>query len=306
MSSTVNFLRTRPTAWIRVTGEDSAQFLQSQFSNDLLVNPDVKACVYGLWLDRKGRIAADSFVFRIKPNEFILGSYDSPAAAIISKLEAFIIADDVELEDETDSMMLLSLWGDGSAQAMTNWGFRIPAAGAYVEQGGMFVTQGRRSDSGSLDIYFPEDGEDWILQRLSEKNSVKLVKADEADAELERIRCAIPSISKEAAGGVIPQELALEGTAVSFNKGCYLGQEVMARVRQTGRFTRQLHKLRLDSQPPATPATLTLDDAEVGQLTSAARDPDEGWIGLALLKKNRLEGVQGPFLLENNANATLE
>src|SRR5690606_14940964 len=133
---------------------------------------------------------------------------------------------DVELEDETDSMMLLSLWGDGSAQAMTNWGFRIPAAGAYVEQGGMFVTQGRRSDSGSLDIYFPEDGEDWILQRLSEKNSVKLVKADEADAELERIRCAIPSISKEAAGGVIPQELALEGTAVSFNKGCYLGQEI--------------------------------------------------------------------------------
>src|SRR5437016_12516025 len=85
----------RPAAWLRVSGADAASFLQGQFTNDLRSLGD-QPSVYGLWLNVKGKVVADSFTLRGgAAQEFWLGSYFSPAAIIRERLEGHIIADDV-------------------------------------------------------------------------------------------------------------------------------------------------------------------------------------------------------------------
>src|SRR5688572_1380953 len=94
----VSCFRWSPATVLRVSGEDAASFLQGQFSNDLR-DLDQKKAVYGLWLNHKGRVIADSFVHRLAEGDFLVFSYHCPVEVIRQRLEAFVIADDVVLED---------------------------------------------------------------------------------------------------------------------------------------------------------------------------------------------------------------
>src|SRR5690349_21801352 len=109
--------RWRPGAWLRLTGGDAENFLQGQFTNDLR-DPAAGAAVYGLWLNVKGKVVADSFVVRGAAGEFWVGSYFSSAAAIRERLESFIIADDVVVEDATAGWSGFALLGAGAAAAL--------------------------------------------------------------------------------------------------------------------------------------------------------------------------------------------
>src|SRR4051794_14169243 len=101
ISSLGGIYRWRPACWLRVAGEDAANFLQGQFTNDLRALSDTGA-IYGLWLTIKGKVLADSFVLRGSyPHEFWVGSYFSPATLIRERLESYVIADDVSVEDMT-------------------------------------------------------------------------------------------------------------------------------------------------------------------------------------------------------------
>lgn len=301
----VNYISRNPAACIVAEGEDAPRFLQSQFSNDL-EGPPERCCAYGLWLDRKGRIVADSHVLRIGPLRYLLFSYESPAAIIREKLEAFIIADDVTLTDRTAAMGCTSFWGEGTEALLRNWGFRIPARGEFVDQGGILLFQGRRSACQSYDLAYPEDAGDWVLQRLNETgNGQSPRKATAAEVDLERIRSGIPGIPRDCGADSIPQELGMEA-AVSFTKGCFIGQEVMARVRQTGRYTRQLVQVQLSANPGALPAALSADGEETpaGTLTSAVADGGT-WLGFALVRRKLLDqGVQ--TFTSGSVSATVE
>ena len=91
----------RPAAWLRVSGPDAGTFLQGQFSNDLGLL-STRPAVYGLWLNQKGRVLADSFVLKgSTAEEFWVGSYFSSGTAIRERLESHIIADDVVVADES-------------------------------------------------------------------------------------------------------------------------------------------------------------------------------------------------------------
>ncbi|RLC10880.1 MAG: hypothetical protein DRI24_19610, partial [Deltaproteobacteria bacterium] len=99
----------KPAAWLSVQGEDAPGFLQGQFSNRLEPK-NAHLCTYGVWLDRRGRVQADGFVFLVGDIHQIF-SYGSPAAGLVERLDAYIIADDVELADETDKVTAISLIG---------------------------------------------------------------------------------------------------------------------------------------------------------------------------------------------------
>ena len=94
-----------PAAWLRVSGPDALSFLQGQCSQDLRpLREGGAAATYGLWLSLKGKVVGDSFVLRgAEPDEFWVGSYFTPAATLLARLEAFLIADEVTLEDRTQS-----------------------------------------------------------------------------------------------------------------------------------------------------------------------------------------------------------
>lgn len=256
----------RPAAWLRVAGADAANFLQGQFSNDLRVLPAVPA-VYGLWLTVKGRVLADSFVLPGGgPEEFWLGSYASPAAAIRERLESYVIADDVTVEDVTAEWTGISVLGGEGAE--------IPSLRGEERA---FLFPGRRDRRG---------GVEWVY-RAAEPEPAWVRGAERADAsalERSRIAAGIPAIPVDAGPGDLPQEAGLEADAISYTKGCYLGQEVMARLKSLGQVRRRLLRVEGDGPAPAVrPAPVFAAARQVGELRSAVADGPDRWIGLAMV-----------------------
>ena len=102
-----------------MSGEDASAFLQGQFTNDLR-DLEAKGAVYGLWLNHKGRVIADSFVHRTATGDYWIGSYFSAADVIRKRLEAFVIADDVVIEDVTDQWRGITLIGETESRGRRN------------------------------------------------------------------------------------------------------------------------------------------------------------------------------------------
>ncbi|MEO6246582.1 MAG: folate-binding protein [Opitutaceae bacterium] len=264
----------QPAAWLRVCGSDAANFLQGQFTNDLRGLAAVGVgerprAVYGLWLSVKGKVVADSFVVRgAEVNEFWLGSYFSPAAMIRERLDGHIIADDVLIEDQTADWRGLSVLGAG--------------AGAVVERlkpKGCFVFSGRRTRAGGWECVFPAGAFPAGVNLDDAMGSL-----DAESVERLRIREGIPAIPTDVGPSDLPNEAGLETEAISYTKGCYLGQEVMARLKSMGQVRRRLLRVRGgDAQWPAIPTAIFVGSRQVGELRSAIRDGDRGWIGLAML-----------------------
>jgi folate-binding protein YgfZ len=250
--------RWQPAAWLRVHGPDAFGFLQGQFTNDLR-ELEKSPGVYGLWLNQKGRVLADSFVLRGRaPEEFWVGSYFSPAAVIQKRLESYIIADDVTIADETAAWSGVTLTGPD-------------AAAAARALGDGFVFAGRRGR---------HDAVEYIAQVIPEIPSRTMLPADEM--ERARIRALIAAVPADLGPTELPNEGGLETVAISYTKGCYLGQEVMARLKSMGQVRRQLLRVIGAGLIPARPAKLYQGAKQVGELRSAAPEGD-GFIGLALL-----------------------
>ncbi|MBC2593362.1 hypothetical protein H5P28_03720 [Ruficoccus amylovorans] len=282
--------QTRPAAVLRVSGEDAPTYLQSQFSNDLrgLAPGQTR---YGLWLDRKGKVHADSLIFVLGAEEFVLLSYFCSADLLAAKLEENIIADEVEIEDLTAEARLLVEIGLPAAE--------VPVAGTFVAQE---EGPGGESGAGSIgDRPFAAGlsfagrrsvrscRETLWLRGLPEGESASCGISADALA-FERIVAGIPAVPMDIGPGDLPQEGGLEKDAVSFNKGCYLGQEVMARLDAMGRTQRALFRVKLAALPSAFPAqVLDSEGRTVGEVRSAAAG-DGKVLGLAMLKKRSLEG----------------
>ncbi len=263
--STAAFYRYRPAAWLRVTGADAAGFLQGQFTNDLSQVKEGSA-VYGLWLDQKGKVLADSFIGRKGADEFWLASVASSGAAIRGRLESFIIADDVVVEDGPEGSAV-ALLGEGAGE----WLASVPRPGVYY--------RGRRSAGENWEWIFPLSAAAEVSTALTGAREL-----DFAAVERRRILDGIPAVPVDIGSGDLPNEGGLEAAAISYTKGCYLGQEVMARLKSKGRIRRRLRRVAGPGPAPALPAPLWQGGAKAGELRSAVSDEaGGGFVGLALL-----------------------
>ena len=117
--------------------------------------------------------------------------------------------------------------------------------------------------------------------------------AAEADWELARIEAGMPRFGHEFDGASMPAEAGLETRAISFTKGCYPGQEPVARLHYRGHANRGVRGVRFDGTAAAPGTAVTVDGAEVGRITSAADSPRFGAIGLAVLRREVTDGAQG-------------
>ncbi len=279
-----NSCRNGFSAILKVGGEDAFDYLQSQFSQDLRLLK-VPGCAYGLWLDRKGKVQADSFVLRPAEDFFLLVSYHCKGKALMEKITENIIADDVELSDETGLWSGVSLWGDGLSVFMKETGPGMPSHHEMIAEEGLMLWPGRRSRSASLDVLVASAKQQppWLDTLLGQAREV-----GQQDRERERILSGIPAIPVDIGPGNLPQEGGLEADAVSFNKGCYLGQEVMARLHAMGQVQRKLSLVGLERLPAMLPAPLFSGTKEAGMLTSATPLDTGGIQGLAILKTRGL------------------
>jgi tRNA-modifying protein YgfZ len=268
----------QPAAWCRVRGADAQTFLQGQFTNELrgLVSG---AMAYGLWLNVKGKVIADSFVLKgAAADEYWLGSYQSPAATIRERLESYIIADDVVIEDQTSGWSAVRLYGHEAAA-------KARALSATIANGtSSHVFRGRRTRREHTEWVFPLELESAVRSALADAREISL-----NEAEWRRIDDGLPAIPIDIGPSDLPNEGQLEDDAISYTKGCYLGQEIMARLKTMGQVRR--HLLRVAGKLPAVPtlpAPLFAAGRQVGELRSAVANADS-LIGLAMLSVMHLK-----------------
>lgn len=237
------------TAVVRVTGEDAAAFLQGQCTADLR---DV-SLADALWLNRKGRVLAHTVIAKEADGSFRLLCPHLPAAELIAIVTANVIADDVVATDES------SLW-----QRWVAWG-------AAPSIGGAKVLPTRRFGVDAWDVLAPAGS-----VAPGEIGSL-------AELEAPRIAAGVPAVPADCGAGEFPQECGLDAW-VSYAKGCYLGQEVMARIQSMGTLRRVLRRV---SGPVAVGQELKTPEGKVvGMVRSAA-----GGAGLALVSADLSEGA---------------
>ncbi|TVR45271.1 MAG: folate-binding protein [Puniceicoccaceae bacterium] len=273
-------IATTPCAVVEVFGDDRFEFLQGQFSNDLRGHgPWVR---YGLWLDRKGKVVADSQVLFTGDDRVLLLSDFSPARTILDRLEPFVIADDVTFEDRTGVWACRTVFGPGAGAVLTQLGWPDPPPGELAEAAGGWCFRGRRTGDGVSFLYSLSGGagEDWWRRAVDEG---LLLEAGEEDVIRARWAAGVPAVPLEIGPGDLPQEGGLVPAAVSLTKGCYQGQEVMARLHSLGRERRGLYHVAADWIPKDLPLKLEADGREAGWWRSALAG-EGGAEGVALLR----------------------
>ena len=275
------FHRWRPAACLRVSGEDFLPFLQGQFTNDLHQGAKADA-TYGLWLNQKGKVLADSFVRIASAEEAWIVSYFSTAAVIRERLEAYIVADDVAVEDVTEDTAGLTIFGEVTAPDGR-------AGGAAWSFGG------RRTLEPHTEFIFSAN----TAPEISPAAAGGVLLSSE---QMERMRLAagIPAVPADIGPADLPNEGGLEAAAISYTKGCYLGQEVMARLKSMGQVRRRLLRVRGTGEPPPRPAPVFQAERKVGELRSAVREGAD-WIGLAMISLASLKRDQGLALVAGGA-----
>ncbi len=247
-----------PTVF-RITGEDSATYLQSQISAELPAVGD-EAGGYTLWLNAKGRIEGDSYLVRTGETETTLVSFHTGAERLRELVERHIIADDVEVEPREGMRAIAFCEGT------------VPEA--LLKEEGCIRFKERRGEPALQFFVVPGKQLSELVPEAS--------GGGERGWTRERILRKIPAIPAEAGERDTPMDLELE-TAVAFNKGCFLGQEVMARVKARGKRRRVLQVLDGDLGAPPPQGT----DLGGGSRVLCSVKEETGW--LALIQR-RAEG----------------
>jgi tRNA-modifying protein YgfZ len=274
--SDVHYFSYRPAAVLKILGEDALTFLQGQFTQELK-SPLNQLCAYGLWLNQKGKVLGDSFALK-DGAEWWLVSPSTPAAVLRDRLEAYIIADDVNISDESADWRGAVLLGADAAARFQQEGVTLPQPGAWARLPGGMLFRGRRDQGESWEWLHRSEGDSGVdLRRFGTEIGV-------LDFQRRRIRAGRPEIPTEFGPGDLPNEAGLEADAISFTKGCYLGQEVMARLKSMGQVRRRLVVVEGAGPVVAVPAALHAKGKRVGELRVAVADsaPDS-FVGLAMI-----------------------
>ncbi len=263
---------------VRATGADRVRFLNGMLSNDVakLATGDARA---SLLLDRKGHVLAELWVLA-EPDAILLDVAPGLEAELSGVLEKHIIADDVALSSESSANGQLGIEGPAARDAALALGFALPGPGRFerVEFLGasLLLLAGGSLGEDGLRMIAPRTQ----LGRLREALALPELSPDAVEAL--RIEAAIPKLGVDVSARNFPQEARLEH-AFSLAKGCYVGQEIVARIASRGAVNRLLVKLRT-ANPVAPGAEIRVADTVSGQVTSSAVSPASGPIALGYVR----------------------
>lgn len=281
-------------ARIAVSGRDRASYLQGLLTNDIAALGPGTGC-YAAWLTAQGRMTTDMHV--LESGDMIL--LDVPARvreSVLQRLDQFIFAEDVQVADLTAALATVELHGPCAPPILertfpglgdaASWG---QYRNARAEFGGAPAVVARIDQLGvpGYSIYVESPRAADLLSALEADGRARRV-GDTALATA-RIEAGYPIFGVDMDEDIIPLEAGIEPRAVSFTKGCYVGQEVIIRVlhRGHGRVARRLVGLRLqDGAAPHTGARIHAEGREVGVVTSGAVSPRLGPIALGYVHRD--------------------
>ncbi len=270
-------------AAIELAGPDAAEFLQGQLTNEIEALAPGEGC-YAALLDRKGHLRADMRVLRLAPERLLLECTDAPLAALLRHLDTYKVGRELDVRDRSDELALLSLLGPRSGQLAGAEGLTPELAHRELAPGGVPV-RAIATDLG-VDLLV-ESAREAELRRVLLDAGAEL--AGEEAAEVLRIESGRPRFGREMSEATMPAEAGIVERAVCFEKGCYIGQEPVARLHYRGRPNRTLRGLRLSA--PAPPgAALSLGEKAVGEVGSSCVSPALGPIALAIVRREAEPG----------------
>jgi len=262
-----------------VGGSEGTDYLQGQLTNDVEALA-VDAGCYSALLDRKGHMQADMRVLRLAEDRIWIDAEGDAREAVLRHLRMYSIGRDVEIIDLGEECALLSFIGPLALEEARDGGPSLPSGSVRPIDG--------REDSWRV---VTETGYDVICPRadadLRRGDTPQVV---EEAAEILRIERGVPRFGREMTAETMPAEAGIVERAVSFTKGCYIGQETVARLHYKGKPNRHLRGLRLDA-PVTAGAKLRLGDREVGTLGSSCLSPAFGPIGLAIVRREAEPGA---------------
>jgi len=258
---------------LALTGTDAKAFLQGQVSNDVESLTSGHGC-YAAFLTPKGKMLGDLRVLDTG-EELLLDTERVSLQELFNLIRRFSLGYQVQLHKRTLECGLLSLVGPRADDMLST----PPGA---AEHDHVVTPLGRaiRTNAG-IDLLCPAESVDAVRSTLLAAGAVEV---GEEALECLRIERGRPRYGLDLDDSVIPQEAGLNERAVSFTKGCYVGQETVARLFYRGKPNRQLRGLR-SAVPIAPGAPLSYGDREVGRVTSAVVSPRFGPIGLGFVRR---------------------
>ncbi len=284
---------------IVVSGTERASYLQGLFTNDIVALKAGQGC-YTAYLTAQGRMIADLYAYELG-DVLLLTTTGGVKDGVMTKLDQFIFSEDVQLGDVTGTFAQMAIVGpDAAAIVATIVGGpseralrEMPEHGnARGEWAGGTAIVTRVTDAGEpgFDLFVEHAQRDALKAALV---AAGLVELDEATAEAVRIESGTPLFGRDMDEQTIPLEAGIESRAISFTKGCYVGQEVIIRVlhRGHGRVARKLVGLTVEGdQPPGAGVPIRSGDRDIGHVTSSTSSPAlKRPIALAYVHRDFLE-----------------
>lgn len=250
-------------------GDDAGEFLNGQVSNDVSALADGESR-YALLLTPKGRLRADMRIARDGDETLVVTSAEH-LPAVRHTIDTYRIGYFFSTEDATGEWALLEIVGPGAAAALER--VTIP----YVEL---------ESPLGADALVERAD----LSAMLGELRAQGLPELSDDQATAARVEAGVPAFGAELDEDTFPAEAGLEQRAVSFEKGCYVGQETVARMHYKGKPNRHLRILR-SNEPLASGAQVTASDGrELGRVGTIATDAQGAPIALAILRREAEPG----------------
>lgn len=226
--------------------------------------------IYAFFLTAQGRIIADANIYNLGDSLW-LDTEAETREKLVVHLDKYIIADDVTLEDETERWAVIGVEGPEALKAAAGLDIAIPQATLdIVTWGEAFAVRAAATGSEGIRIFLPVEGKPALIARLGE---LEIPQATPEDVKIVRLENGRGRYGEDISERYLVQETQLL-SAVSFNKGCYLGQEIVERIRSRGQVHRLLTPVRISTANVPAPGTkLRSGDKGVGEITSAVFSP---------------------------------
>jgi folate-binding protein YgfZ len=266
----------RGRAVLGLEGSEAAEFLQGQVTNDIEALAPGTGC-YAALLNHKGKLRADMRVLRLADDRLLVESEKAAGPVLQHNFTTYSLGRDVRSKDLTAEREVLSIIGPGARDVVD----RAPPEEEHaVTDGahGLYVTTYL-----GIDLIVEAPAVDGVIDALG------IAVVDESAAECLRIERGRPRLGWDMDDTTIPQEADLNDRAVSFTKGCYVGQETVARLFYKGKPNRHLRGLRL-SEPAERGDPIERDGKQLGTIGSTCVSPTLGPIALALVRREASPG----------------
>ena len=256
---------------IRTSGSDALAFLQGQLSNDVGLLSDTRAQLSS-YNSPKGRMLAVLTLFRTG-DTIQLELHRSVLESVLKRLRMFVLRSKVTLDDISAALPALGLWGDDASHVLSSLGLVCPAQALDVASHDSITVIRRLGESARYSLRGPAPA----ISKLETELAALSAPATEDEWKRADIEAGVPTVYPQTQDHFVPQWCNLHNLGgISFTKGCYTGQEIVARIHYLGEVKRRMQIFRLTACTGLIPGTQT----EHGELVDSVALPEGGCLNL--------------------------